>query len=89
MINLTTQRALEKIAKLERELAAYKQSSAQDILELRQSIGKEKRINKSLQGKLSTKSRKLKTAQTALLKKKEAAQASLLSLLPDTNIRNS
>lgn len=89
MINLTTKRALEKIAKLERELAAYKQSSAQDILELRQSIGKEKRINKSLQGKLSTKSRKLKTAQTALLKKKEAAQASLLSLLPDTNIRNS
>lgn len=88
MINLTTKRALEKIAKLERELAAYKQSSAQDILELRQSIGKEKRINKSLQGKLSTKSRKLKTAQTALLKKKEAAQASLLSLLPDTNIRN-
>lgn len=89
MINLTTKRALEKIAKLERELAAYKQSSAQDILALRQSIGKEKRINKSLQGKLSTKSRKLKTAQTALLKKKEAAQASLLSLLPDTNIRNS
>lgn len=89
MINLTTKRALEKIAKLERELAAYKQSSAQDILELRQSIGKEKRINKSLQGKLSTKSRKLKTAQTALLKKKEAAQASLLSLLPDINIRNS
>lgn len=89
MINLTTKRALEKIAKLERELAAYKQSSAQDILELRQSIGKEKRTNKSLQGKLSTKSRKLKTAQTALLKKKEAAQASLLSLLPDINIRNS
>lgn len=89
MINLTTKRALEKIAKLERELAAYKQSSAQDILELRQSIGKEKRINKSLQGKLSTKSRKLKTAQTALLKKKEVAQASLLSLLPDINIRNS
>lgn len=89
MINLTTKRALEKIAKLERDLAAYKQSSAQDILELRQSIGKEKRINKSLQGKLSTKSRKLKTAQTALLKKKEAAQASLLSLLPDINIRNS
>lgn len=89
MINLTTKRALEKIAKLERDLAAYKQSSAQDILELRQSIGKEKRINKSLQGKLSTKSRKLKTAQTALLKKKEAAQTSLLSLLPDINIQNS